>query len=99
MAEEKIKKRSDIPEEYTWNLKDIFESDEAWLSELETLKTYGERVAAFSGRLSGSASELLAFFRLNDELDIRLGKLLGYASQKSDEDTGSAKAAAAAIPV
>ena len=29
MAEEKILKRSEVPEEYTWNLKDMFESDEA----------------------------------------------------------------------
>ena len=26
---EKILKRNEVPEEYTWNLKDMFESDEA----------------------------------------------------------------------
>ena len=26
--------RSQVPEEYTWNLSDMFESDEAWFAEL-----------------------------------------------------------------
>ena len=38
MAEQKILKRCEVPEEYTWNLKDMFESDEAWLAEYEALK-------------------------------------------------------------
>ena len=51
MAEEKILKRSEVPEEYTWNLKDMFESDEAWLAEFEALKAYPEIVAKFQGTL------------------------------------------------
>ena len=46
---EKILKRSEVPEEYTWNLKDMFESDEAWLSEFEALKAYPEIIAKISG--------------------------------------------------
>ena len=32
MAQNVIPKRSEVPEEFTWNLKDIFESDEAFLT-------------------------------------------------------------------
>ena len=29
--------RDEVPEEFTWNLKDLFESDEKWLEALEEL--------------------------------------------------------------
>ena len=51
MASERIPERKDIPAEYTWDLTDIFESDEAWLSEYEALKTEGEKISAFAGKL------------------------------------------------
>lgn len=82
-----ILKRSEVPVEYTWNLQDIFPGDGAWMAEYEALKAYPEKVAASRGRLGQGADELLAFFRLEDELDVRLGKLHGYAHCKSDEDT------------
>ncbi len=88
MAENTIPRRSEVPKEYTWNLGDMFESDEAWLHEYEALKTMPEKIAAFQGRLGESAEELLGFFRLEDELTVRLGKLIGYASCKGDQDTG-----------
>ena len=62
--------RDQVPEEFTWNLGDIFESDEAWLKEYEALKALPERVLAFRGRLGESAESLLAFFRLQDEIVI-----------------------------
>lgn len=87
MASERIPERKDIPVEYTWDLTDIFESDEAWLSEYEALKGEGEKISAFAGKLGENAETLLSYFRLEDELGIRLEKLMGYANCKSDEDT------------
>lgn len=43
--------RSEVPEEFTWDLRDVFASDEAWNEELEALKAYPERLAAFAGTL------------------------------------------------
>ncbi len=51
--------RSEVPEEFTWDLRDVFASDEAWNDELEALKAYPERMAAFAGRLGESAKTLL----------------------------------------
>ncbi|MBO5797396.1 MAG: oligoendopeptidase F, partial [Clostridia bacterium] len=86
-----ILKRSEVPVEYTWNLHDIFESDEAWMAEYEALKAYPEKVAAFRGKLGESAKSLLAFFQLDDELEVRLGSLHGYAHCMSDVDTADGK--------
>ena len=89
MAEKKIPVRSEVPEEFTWNLKDLFPSDEAWLEEYEALKDVPAEVAAMKGTLGRSAKDLLNYFRKNDELSIRLGHFMGYASRKGDEDTGN----------
>ena len=36
MAKELLK-RSEVKEEFTWNLKDMYASDEAWEEELKTI--------------------------------------------------------------
>ena len=83
----KIPERSEIPEEYTWDLSDMFPSDEAWKKEYEALQEMPARLASFRGRLGESAETLLEFFRLEDELELRLTPLHTYASCASDRDT------------
>ena len=84
-----ILKRSEVAEKDTWNLGDIFASDELWRSEYENLKAAPESILKYRGRLGESAGLLLGYFRLCDEISVRLGKLYGYASCKGDEDTGN----------
>ena len=85
----KVLPRDQIPEEFTWNLKDMFESDEAWFKENDALKELPAQILSYRGRLGESAETLLAIFRLQDETEVRLGTLYGYASCKSDQDTGN----------
>ncbi len=86
--ENTLLKRSEVPEEFTWKLSDIFPSDQAWEEENEALKLMPERLIAFQGKLGESAENLLAFFKLQDELEVRVSKLFGYANCKGDQDTG-----------
>ena len=37
--------RSEVPEEFTWDLSHVFASDDKWNEELEALKAYPERMA------------------------------------------------------
>ena len=90
MSENIIPKREEVPEEYTWNLKDIFESDEAWNAEYEALKSLPEKVAGYAGHLGESAETLLEFLKFEDEASVRMGKLFGYANCKNDQDTANA---------
>ena len=83
-------KRSEVPEEFTWDLKGLFESDEAWMAEYEALKELPAQIAAFRGRLGESAETLLEYFRESDKASLRLEALFGYASLKNDEDNGNA---------
>ena len=89
MNNQSIPKRSEVQEELTRNLKDMFESDQAWMAEYETMKEFPAKIAAFQGTLARSAQDLLAWFRLQDEIELRLSVLMGYASCKGDEDTGN----------
>ena len=84
-----ILKRSEVAEKDTWNLKDLFESDEAWSAEYEALKAYPEKLEAFRGRLGESAETLLSCWRLDDEISLRLERLYTYANCRGDEDTGN----------
>ena len=88
MAEERLRKRSEVPIEYTWKLEDLFETDQAWIEEYEALGSVPEKAAAFRGRLN-NAKDLLEFFRLQDEIELRMEKLFVYSSCRSDEDTGN----------
>ncbi len=89
MAMKKILKRSEVPVENTWNLSDLFESDEAWFAEYEEQKSFPERLEAFRGRLGSSPQVLLEYMRLEDELNVRIGRLHRYASCSSDQDTAN----------
>ena len=87
MEGKRLLKRSEVPEEMTWNLADIFENDEAWFNENDALKQEIPEIESFRGKLGESAESLLSWFRKSDELSVRISKLHGYASCKSDQDT------------
>ena len=87
----KILKRSEVAEENTWNLADLYETDEAWEAELVTLQGYIPKLQAFQGHLMDSAKTLLDFMRLDDELSLKLRSFHGYAMMKNDQDSTVAK--------
>ena len=90
MSDHPICKRSEVPEELTWNLLDIFPAgDEGWHAEYVSLKKKPAEIAAFAGTLGRSAEDLLRWFRLQDALSVRISRLYGYANCKGDEDTGN----------
>ena len=86
-----VKSRDEIEAKYHWDLASIFATDEAFLQALEEAKGYPAKCAAYQGKVSKSAQELLAFLRLDDEVTIALSRLLNYAQRKSDEDTRVSK--------
>jgi len=90
MSDHPICKRSEVPEELTWNLLDIFPAGDAgWHAEYASLKKTPAEIAAFAGTLGRSAEDLLRWFRLQDALSLRISRLYGYANCKGDEDTGN----------
>ena len=86
---EKTRKREEIPEEFKWDLSAIFPSDEAWEKECEAVRRDLEKYSAFKGKLGEDPASLLGFFKLSDDLSVRVSKIYGYASCSSDGDTAN----------
>ncbi len=82
----KIPDRSEIPEEYTWDLRDLFPDDESWAQEYRALTDCTAQLAAFEGTLGKSPGRLLDYLKLRDDIGVRLEKLMGYASCKNDQN-------------
>ena len=89
MNENKIPKRSEIPEEFTWDLTDLFPTDEAWHAAYAEAEAIPAKLAAYRGKLATSPADLLTFMELNDALSLDIGRLAGYAMRRADEDTGN----------
>ena len=85
------RRRSEVPTQDTWNLADMYPSDEAWYVENEALKALPDEIAAYRGRLGESAETLLDYFKKQDEAEVRLSTLIGYASCKADEDQADSR--------
>ena len=87
----KIPTRDEVPQEYTWDLTDLYESDEAWLDDYESAGEMVEKISSYRGRLMSSASTLLEFMKYDDECSIRVNRLANYAMRKNDQDTTVSK--------
>ena len=85
MGNRVITNRSEVPEHLTWNLSDMFENDDKWNEAYDELKNMPAMISEYKGKLGKSGKMLLDFFSLEDTIDVNLGKLIGYASCKSDE--------------
>jgi oligoendopeptidase F len=81
------KSRTEVPEKFKWNLTDLFQSDEAWRTSLNTLTPKLDEVEKFKGTLTQSAQNLLKALQYNSEMYKTASKLYIYASMNSDLDT------------
>ncbi len=83
--------RSEIAEKYTWNLTDMYLSDEAWQEDYQAIEAMIEQFAALKGTAGQSPDQLLKVLELQDQLNVRIDKLYSYASLKFDQDMRQAK--------
>ncbi len=86
----KQRDRNLIPDEYKWNLADIYSDDGAWREARQRLVKEFSVAADFRGRLAESPRLLLDCFELVSRLRKELTRLACYASMKSDLDTRDA---------
>ena len=78
--------RKDVPNEYKWNVNDIYENDEAWHAAIAEVKELLPKLEAFKGQLT-NAENVLACFKLRDEISMHLEKFYAYAGLSSDADS------------
>ncbi len=83
---ESIKERSQIEQQYKWDLSSLYADDEAWEKELETVEAAAEKVAAFQGKLQDAVT-IRQFLDASRDLERLLSNLFCYASLRKSEDT------------
>ena len=81
------KSRSEIPDNFKWNLTDIYKSDADWRMAKEKLSEKQNEVVTFKGTLTKSASGLLKCLEYNANIMKEANKLYLYANLSSDLDT------------
>ncbi len=82
-----MKKREEIPTEYTWDLSTIFVRDEDWEQAFQSIQNRLPDVGALKGTLAQNGQALLKVLQKRDEIAEALECLYSYASMRKDEDT------------
>ncbi|MBQ4068054.1 MAG: oligoendopeptidase F [Lachnospiraceae bacterium] len=82
-------KREDIAIELTWNMQDVYDTDELFLEEYKAVGEAINDIKIYKGCLSESAEILYEYFKLRDELNVKVNKLYFYANQKLHENLGN----------
>lgn len=88
--EEKVLLRSEIQEEYTWNLSDLFKSDELWEEALKEVSAIADKLVAMQGKIEDKES-LLNALKIRDELSEISLRVYAYAKMHRDEDNSDSK--------
>lgn len=83
---DKIMKRSEVLEETTWNLDDLFTSVEAWETELKSIRENVGNVTQYKGRLSEGPEILLACLHAQEKLHERVSRAASFARLRQTED-------------
>lgn len=83
---EKRPNRSEVPQELTWNLTDLFYSYEAWEDALVKIEEDLISIGSFKGRLHEGADVLLDCLILQEKLLERLVRAAAYTHLRKSED-------------
>ena len=86
MAKELLK-RSEVKEEFTWKLEDMYASPNDWEADILAIKEMADTLSKEEGKLGSSADGLYNSLELMMRMDQRLSLAFNYASRLSDQDT------------
>jgi len=83
--------RDKIENSYKWNLKDIYESNNEWENDFESLEKKANKLTEFKGTLDQSAKSLFDCLKFDEEIGIVLDKLHLFSMLAKDLDLGNEK--------
>lgn len=83
---EKRLNRNEVPEELTWNLEDLFESQQDWESELTSIERDAAQIRKFKGKLGDGADSLLDCLQAEENLSKKLVRTGTYISLLQSAD-------------
>ena len=82
----KLFKRSDVPTQQTWNLKDLFTTYAEWEQALGDIKQDLDGVTTYKGRLIDNATTLIEAIKAREAYQQQLTKVATYASLRISAD-------------
>jgi oligoendopeptidase F len=88
MMNGKAKQRSEIDPLCKWRLEDIYQNEDEWERDFNSIGASLEKVQEYQGKLGSSAETMLQAFQDIEELERRGEKLYVYARMRRDENNG-----------
>jgi oligoendopeptidase F len=85
-SQELYKSRQEIPQQYKWNLKDIYESWNDWETGFKQAEEKIDLINSFKGKLGEGPDNLLAVLKLSDDLGIIISRVYEYPKFLTDLD-------------
>ncbi|WP_227132432.1 oligoendopeptidase F [Halorubellus salinus] len=82
-----VPERSEIDEEYKWDLESIYASDDEWEAAFEDVSERLEDLAAYEGSVVDDGETLLETLETRDDVMREVAKVANYAQMRSSEDT------------
>ena len=86
MMAKELPKRSEVKEEYTWDLSAMFVSKEAWEEQLAVCQSLTGELEAFEGKVTASAKNLLTVLEKSADAEQKLELAFSYAERLFDQD-------------
>ncbi|MFV8818730.1 oligoendopeptidase F [Haliea sp. E17] len=80
------RERSEIPDQYKWDLSSMYASAQAWEADAKRLQALMPKIKTHQGHLGDSGAALLAAIQQYEELNLLMERLYVYAGMKSFED-------------
>lgn len=91
MEKQKIMTRQEQRMEDTWNMQDLYETEEQFSKDAEKLEKQIEEFASYQGSAKDGAVQLAKALKRYEEMNLIFEKLYVYANQKYHEDTTNAR--------
>ncbi len=86
---EKEKLRSEIEEQYKWDLEKLYKSDIEYEKDFPKLQKYVEKVESFKEQIMKSSTNLYEFYQAMENLSRLTFKMFMYVHLKADSDTSN----------
>jgi len=85
--DQKYQERKDVPEQYCWELQDIYINEELWEKDFQSVSGYLDKLRNYRGHVIESPSSLYQTLELQNKTSELLEKISAYAMLKRDQNT------------
>ncbi|MFH0736129.1 MAG: oligoendopeptidase F [bacterium] len=86
-----LPKHDQIQNEYTWNVADIYASEDLWEKDFKYIEENMNKYTKYTGIVAKDAATLLELLKFDEDLSIIMGKLYLYSSLSKDLDLTNSK--------